>query len=387
VNSHLSFELQFEPSQDVEGKQVHDSLSAVEALDDGATLFLGNDETVGGYPAIERLRKIGGNVYGEHTRHALTDFIDLPDPKLRDGALAEVDLEGFAECDGYLWFVGSYSCRRRKPKEEGTLGINELARVENGKNRALLGRIPLVPTEDGMQLARKAERRRSATLSQDLRDVLREDPLLGPFLRPFRNAKGKKVILPGKDNGFDVEGLAAVPGPLGMTRLFVGLRGPVVRGYAVVLELWIREATRPTRLELCPFPDRKLYRRHLLPLEGLGIRDLCVHHDDLWILAGPTMTLRAPQLLFSWSNFLQNDAESLIQRRPEVLTPRATLEPRFGFNNAEGLAYMGTHPENHPSFLVVYDAPSTDRCVGTSGVRADVLRPASAGVETSGSLL
>ena len=33
------------------------------------------------------------------------------------------------------------------------------------------------------------------------------------------------------------------------------------------------------------------YRKHLLELGGLGIRDLCVDGDDLLILAGPTMDL------------------------------------------------------------------------------------------------
>jgi hypothetical protein len=38
--------------------------------------------------------------------------------------------------------------------------------------------------------------------------------------------------LPGKDNGFDVEGLAVFG-----ARLFVGLWGPVLCGWAVILEL------------------------------------------------------------------------------------------------------------------------------------------------------
>ena len=40
------------------------------------------------------------------------------------------------------------------------------------------------------------------------------------------------LALPGKDNGFDIEGVA-VSGE----RVFLGLRGPVLRGWAVVLEL------------------------------------------------------------------------------------------------------------------------------------------------------
>ena len=67
--------------------------------------------------------------------------------------------------------------------------------------------------------------RRSALVgapgAETLVDVLRADPHLAPF-----------VAIPARDNGLHVEGLA-----VGGDRLFVGLRGPVLRGWAVVLEL------------------------------------------------------------------------------------------------------------------------------------------------------
>ncbi len=56
---------------------------------------------------------------------------------------------------------------------------------------------------------------------KDLRDLLEDDEHLAPFL-----------AIPGKDNGLDVEGIA-VRGD----RVLLGLRGPVLRGWALVLEL------------------------------------------------------------------------------------------------------------------------------------------------------
>ena len=52
-------------------------------------------------------------------------------------------------------------------------------------------------------------------------EALAEDEHLGPFLQ---------MGLPSKDNGFDIEGLA-VQG----NQVFLGLRGPVLRGWAIIL--------------------------------------------------------------------------------------------------------------------------------------------------------
>jgi hypothetical protein len=46
-----------------------------------------------------------------------------------------------------------------------------------------------------------------------------------PHLAPFMD-------IPGKDNGFDIEGLA-----IAGERVFIGLRGPVLRGWATILEV------------------------------------------------------------------------------------------------------------------------------------------------------
>src|SRR4030095_377034 len=90
-----------------------------------------------------------------------------------------------------------------------------------------------------------------------------------------------------KDNGLDVEGLA-VHGDT----LYIGLRGPVLRGWACVLEVLPTTDDRdPTRLRVAAFSDGARYRKHLLDLGGLGVRDLCPDGDDLLVLAGPSMAL------------------------------------------------------------------------------------------------
>ena len=51
---------------------------------------------------------------------------------------------------------------------------------------------------------------------------------------------------------------------------------------------------------LRPFDDGRGYRKHVLRLDGLGVRDLCPHGEDLLVLAGPTMDLDGPVHVFRW---------------------------------------------------------------------------------------
>jgi hypothetical protein len=106
---------------------------------------------------------------------------------------------------------------------------------------------------------------------------LAADDWLGPFAE-----------LPGKDNGLDVEGLAWC----GDT-LLLGLRGPVLRGWAVLVALRPEHGLHH-ELGLGETFDGHRYRLYFAGLGGLGVRDLCRDGDDLLILAGPTMDLDGP---------------------------------------------------------------------------------------------
>ena len=121
-------------------------------------------------------------------------------------------------------------------------------------------------------------------------EALAEDPHLGAFI---------KAAIPGKDNGFDIEGIAVV-----QNRIFLGLRGPVLRGWAVMLEIELEESA-PGLLKLKEIAcDRELYRKHFINLNGLGIRDLYLDGEDLLILAGPTMDLDGPISVYSLENVM-----------------------------------------------------------------------------------
>ncbi|GAA3066817.1 DUF3616 domain-containing protein [Streptosporangium carneum] len=314
--------------------RTHTNLSAVRS--DGLGLWLAGDETA----TVEHLTLREGR-YDEQLTYALADFVDLP-----AGPEDEADIEGLARTDGWLWAIGSHSLKRKRVRRGHPAGKarRRLGSVVREENRYILVRLPLV----GSVPVRADGGRTAAILSgrgRNLADLMIDDPHLAPFLK-----------IPSKDNGLDVEGIAVLG-----DRMFVGLRGPVLRGWAVLLE--IRPETdprRPDRLLLAPI-DGEPYRTHFLNLGGLGVRDLCPHGDDLLILAGPTMDLDGPVRLLRW----RPGSTPSVEHDPEFVM---SLPHGEGDDHAEGIAVL-----DGERLLVVYDSPSDTRLTPEGGVLADIV--------------
>ena len=359
--------LEFDPNLNKlsKGKELRDGLSV--AVQIGDTLWVANDETI----SLERLsrgnNRDGVQRYGQHMQFRLNDFLRLPmpppsDPEAQDG-IEEVDVEGLDYSSGYLWVVGSHSLKRHKPDEKDSVAknIKGLAQISSDGNRFLLGRIPLdqdtwspvkQTKQDGKRLT--AARLRGDDKGNDLTRDVSKDKLLRDFL-----------TLPGKDNGFDIEGIA-VSG----SRVLLGLRGPVLRGWAVLLELELKEDKGSTLKLKRIGPDKERYCRHFLDLRGLGIRDLCVQGDDLLLLAGPTADLDGPVTVFRWPGGAQPEDESFVFAKdlPVVLDiPYGT-----GADHAEGITLFSSDGGESRSLLVVYDSAAPERQKGTQGVEADI---------------
>lgn len=346
--------------------KLRDGLSAVVQI--GRSLWVANDETT----RLELLRLTSAADaeplrWGEHQSLSLADFFALPAPADGDGETEEADIEGLAYSTetGYLWLVGSHSLKRKKASPERALAknIERLAEVTADGNRFLLARIPL-HEEDGLYLpaghpaedGRVAARLRGNTAGSDLSAALEHDEHLGPFLG-----------IPGKDNGFDIEGLAVAG-----KRLFVGLRGPVLRGWAVLLELepeQAQDAADELRLRKIG-PDGRRYRKHFLDLGGLGVRDLCVLGDDLLILAGPTMDLDGPVSLYRWPGGAAPEDESLLFGAQ--LEKLLDIDFGDGDDHAEGLCLLALDPARRPRLMIVYDAASAKRKPSPAAVEVDI---------------
>jgi hypothetical protein len=345
-------------TRDSREADTHTNLSAVRQ--DGRCLWVAGDETA----TIERLTATtddAGRVtgYGEHLTVRLADLVDLP-----AGPDEEADLEGLARGNGWLWAVGSHSLKRKKIKagQPAAKARKRLGTVVREDNRFVLARLPLVTGEDGLpHVVAEDGGRRAALLGahQDsITDLLADDPHLAPFL-----------AIPSKDNGIDIEGIAAHG-----DRLYIGFRGPVLRGWAVLLE--IRPETDPgdaSRLRLRPIGDGKdLYRTHFLDLGGLGIRDLCPHGDDLLVLTGPSMDLDGPVRVVVWRGAATVEAPGIVPA--EDLPVLGDLPYGDGDDHAEGIAVLDeTDASGRPKLLVVYDSPSDERLTAEGGVHADVV--------------
>jgi hypothetical protein len=263
--------------------------------------------------------------------------------------------------------VGSHSLKRKKPKlkDGATKAQKQLAQVSRDGNRYLLARIPVVESDGTYTLAKEAtlngKKRTAAQLygddkGNDLTEALGKDEHLGSFL-----------AIPGKDNGFDIEGLAVAG-----ERLFIGLRGPVLRGWAVILEVELKEDNehRSTLRLKAIGPNDRSYQKHFLHLGGLGIRDLCAQGCDLLILAGPTLDLDGPVTIFRWPGGTEPKGASVV---PTSELERVLDVPYGqGVDHAEGMALFSPDGGKARSLLVVYDSASEDRQVGASTVAADV---------------
>jgi len=342
--------LRFHPGAVAAG--THVNLSAVRS--DGLCLWLAGDETA----TVERLTPEDSG-FGNQREFGLADLVDLPGP-----ADQEADIEGLARAGGWLWAIGSHSLIRKrvKPEHSDEKAIRRLSRIRRDANRYVIARLAVRDDSEGLpELVRSTDDGRTSALfgaagEPNLADLLAKDEHLAPFLD-----------IPAKDNGFDVEGLA-VHGDT----LYVGLRGPVLHGFAVVLELLPEEAATG-RLRLRPIDGERCYRKHFLDLGGLGVRDLCPHGPDLLVLAGPSMDLDGPVRVYRWHGAAAMDTSAVA--RGDELTVELELPYGEGDDHAEGIALLPGQSEDEATrLLVVYDSPAVHRRSGEDVVMADVVR-------------
>lgn len=301
----------------------------------GSTLFLGSDEGV----CIERLQRRERGWAG-CGRVQLADCLPVD-------AAQEADVEGLAEDDGWLWVLGSHAKTRPKLKkrEDERLKLKSFADLKDTRARCLLARLPLAPDPQASHLLQPVARdgERSAQMLKQTRHgnalarALARDPLIGPF-----------TAIPAKEGGVDLEGIAVA-----FPRVALGMRGPVIQAYAVLIEFNMEERG-PGELAI----DGPIYKR-MIDLEGLGIRDLKRVGNDLLILAGPTTALDGPCAVYRWRNWM---AEPPTHRHTVCLhRPERIIELGFGRgdDHPEALAIMDGDAGRQ--LLVICDSPGAGR--------------------------
>lgn len=313
-------------------------------------LWLSYDEDAG----IERLTKTEKG-FGYHKHYELGDFFDLPE----EGG--EADMEALAYAEPYLWFCGSMSLKRDNPSEGDEIEeqLEDLAEIDLDANRFSLGCIPCIKKNGTYKLLHEAEYKgkkkkplmlRGGTKSTELHNALMRDEHLERFM-----------MIPCKDNGFDIEGLAVYK-----DRIFIGLRGPVLNGFAVILEIGCKEFDGELLLTKRKNED-KLYRKHFLNLNGMGIRELNIDKKgDLYLLAGPTMDLDGTISIYRIKGGLEDNYASVVLKPERLFDVARGSEIEHGEDKAEGMAFIS---ENE--VLITYDSPIKERLDGNNGVWMD----------------
>lgn len=331
-------------------------LSAATLTPDGS-LWVGSDE----FNSIERLSLSEPFTFSQHQPFPIDQFIPLFNQE------DEIDIEGLDYSHSYLWFTGSHSPKRKKPKGKSLeKDLDRLADVTTELNRYILGRIPVSEGNLVQSCSHATKPERTLTAAQlkptedgnILMEAIKQDPHLGAYINP---------ALPSKENGFDIEGLA-----VHKNRLFLGLRGPVLRGWSVILEIQVEELESGVLGLKAIGKDGMLYRKHFVDLDGLGVRELCFWKDDLLVLAGPTMVLEGAMRVFRLKHVLEQDRDTLTDQDSVNLEVMFDFPFAPGGDRAEGLAILSCFGE--PGLLVVYDTPHEVRKVGDDSIFADIFR-------------
>jgi hypothetical protein len=126
------------------------------------------------------------------------------------------------------------------------------------------------------------------------------------------------------------------------SRLFLGLRGPVIDSFATIIEFPVKRDE----------PSLGRPRRHFLDLGGLGVRDLATFGGSLLILAGPVTAANGPFRIHRWTP----GAAKTVERAPVI------GEWPLDAEHPEGLCVL--ERGGKPGLLVVYDSPAKSRIKG-----------------------
>ena len=312
---HLSYKIKLEGM--LKGKEQHLNVSGLAFSDDRELLVVTPDEGA----TIQVLKKANGNTYGA-----------APERDIRLSSKGdEIDFEGVAWGNEYVYVIGSHSRKRRRIKyREPDPQDNKSAK----NNRKRLRTTAIEPPRERLYRLKLDRRGRVVEESIDvvsLRNLFANDKVLRPF-----------QALPSKENGIDIEGIAAD----GDKKLFIGFRGPVLRGnFVPVLVMAFEDEFKEGDLK---------YDILFVNLGGRGIRDMIrLQDDEFLILAGPMGDGPGSYRLYRWNGQDCVPGKDKIDALKNVKALCDLPEMPEGAK-AEGLAVMG-RPNGEYEFLILFD--------------------------------
>lgn len=246
----------------------------------------------------------------------------------------EIDIEGMSvnynknDQTVTLFIVGSHSLKRSKVKED----------KKYIKNREKI--IKVIPEDKKntifvVTLDVNTAKQVGETKIINIKDIIDSDPILERFTN-----------IPSKENGVDIEGIAAD----GKT-LYLGFRGPVLRENYVpimVIDDWEEK-------------DKSEYELRFIQLGGNGIRDITKvkDPDGFLIIAGPVGDGNSPYQLYFWNGIdgIPGKDKAQIVEKPILLENLEEIKPSDDFPNAkpEGITVI-EETDSHYTVIIVYDS-------------------------------
>jgi len=223
----------------------------------------------------------------------------------------ELDIEGVAVEGGRIYVVGSHALARKRVKSGNSYekNLQRLATIKQEPGRKQLFRLTL---ESNNSVSKREQ--------ISLEKIIRNDPTLAPF-----------AAIPSKENGIDIEAVAAKKGAL-----YLGFRGPVLRGGFVPV------------MQLDFDAPEKSYRLLYLNLGGLGIRDMVSVADGFLLLAGPVAELPNAYRLYHW-----NGLDTLPGSNNGALKLLTEIRPPAG-GKAEAVAVERTTDSSY-NIIILFD--------------------------------
>lgn len=215
--------------------------------------------------------------------------ITLLSKKENGKKMKEADVEGVSFDDGYYYLIGSHGLSKTQAEFQASRFFVLRFQVDTGTG---MPRFPF-----------GAETRPpEVELSDRLRGVIAATPELQQYAEKPLDA-----------HGVNIEGLA-VRG----NRLFLGFRGPVLNGQALVMSVDVDAA----------FGNAPA-KPHVFPIalgDGVGVRDLAAVEDGFLVLSGPEADETGDADLFFWDG--QSTAPKRLGRLgglPDQAKPEAIL--------------------------------------------------------------
>lgn len=301
------------------GKHFHEphDLSAVALV--GKYLVVGSDE---GH-VLQILEQTGRDTYKLRHKYSLPDGEETD---RTDKKPPELDIEGIAAVGSTIYIVGSHSQRRQK------VDVRNSKRRSHDENIArLIGDDTVEPEEEARRVLYKVSIDSEGRIAGK---VERADLFAAidsfAHLKPFIN-------IPSKENGIDIEGIAARG-----DELFIGFRGPVLTNN------WV-----PVLVTKFENPVKYAELRYI-NLGGLGIRDIVAADDgQFYLIAGPVGDGPGGFHLYSWNGLDcvpdKDQTDGVVQYLGEISTDSGA--------KAEGITILPGDQSVGIRLLVLFDGP------------------------------